>query len=52
LSLKGVYEEADSLYKKVHELNPENAICLVDRGNTIYIFLTVELQHIKYFHAN
>lgn len=33
LSEKGAYEEADSLFKKVHEIHPDNATFLVHRGN-------------------
>lgn len=32
MSEKGAYEEADSLFKKVHEIYPENATFLVHRG--------------------
>jgi len=38
MSEKGQYEEADSLFKKVHEIYPENATFLVHRGKN-YIFL-------------
>jgi len=37
LSEKGAYEEADSLFKKVHEMYPENATFLVHRGNNYII---------------
>lgn len=37
MSERGAYEEADSLFKKVHEIYPENATFLVHRGKN-YIF--------------
>lgn len=38
LSEKGAYEEADLLFKKVHEIHPENATFLVHRGKKVYFW--------------
>lgn len=42
LSEKGAYEEADSLFKKVHEIYPDNATFLVHRGNKVPIFIVFQ----------
>lgn len=34
LTEKGEFENADLLFKKVHEIHPENATFLVHRGKT------------------
>lgn len=38
LSEKGAFEEADLLFKKVHEIYPENATFLVHRGKILKLY--------------
>lgn len=48
LSEKGAYEEADALFKKVHEIYPQNATFLVHRGINYLLLNTNNLSLYKY----